>query len=438
MILKGSQRSGAGQLARHLLKSENEHVELHELRGFMAEELPDALQEAYAISQGTRCKQFLFSLSLNPPENEKVPVEVFEKAISEIEHKLGLEDQPRAIVFHEKEGRRHAHVVWSRIDGEEMKAINLPHYKLKLRDISRELYLEHNWQMPRGLMNSEERDPLNYTQAEWQQARRDGNNPKALKAMFKECWSVSDSRKAFAQALNARGFHLARGDRRGFVAVDFKGEIYAIAKWTGVRTKEVKARLGDPKSLLSVSETRAMIASRMNDQIKIYIKETETAFQKHNAQLAFRKADMVQRHREERTRMKEGQGKRWAQETKERSARMSRGFRGIWDRLTGKYAGIRKQNELEAYKSLKRDQAQQQDLIEAQLGERSILQKEIRHSQQAHSKALMRLHKDVAHYMRMNVPTLETDKDAEKIERQRQERERRRKQTQKRGPGLNL
>jgi hypothetical protein len=42
MILKGSQRSGAGQLARHLLKSENEHVELHELRGFMADELPDS------------------------------------------------------------------------------------------------------------------------------------------------------------------------------------------------------------------------------------------------------------------------------------------------------------------------------------------------------------------------------------------------------------
>lgn len=427
MILKGSQRSGAGQLARHLLKNENEHVELYELRSFMADELPDALQEAYAISQGTRCKQFLFSLSLNPPENEKVPVEVFEKAISEIEHKLGLEDQPRAIVFHEKEGRRHAHVVWSRINGQEMKAINLPHYKLKLRDISRELYLEHNWQMPRGLMNSEERDPLNYTQAEWQQARRGGNDPKAIKAMFQECWAVSDSRKAFSQALKVRGFHLARGDRRGFVAIDFKGEIYAIAKWTGVRTKDVKARLGYPKSLPSVSKIKAMIASRMNDQIKTYIKETETAFQKHTTQLAFRKADMVQRHRDERSRMKEGQEKRWAQETKERSARMSRGFRGIWDRLTGKYADIRKRNELEAYNGLKRDQAQRQDLIGAQLGERRILQKEIRHSRQAHSKALMRLHKGVAHYMRMNLPVLENDQEAEKIERQRQERERRRK-----------
>jgi len=175
-----------------------------------------------------------------------------------------------------------------------------------------------------------------------------------------------------------------------------------------------------------------MIAARMNDQIKTYIKETETTFQKQTAQLAFRKADMAQRHREERSRMQEGQEKRWAQETKARSARMSRGFRGIWDRLTGKYANIRKQNELEAYNGLKRDQAQRQDLIEAQLGERSILQKEIRHSRHAHSKALMRLHKDVAHYMRMNLPALESDKDEEKIEQQRQERERRRK----RGPSL--
>ncbi len=250
--------------------------------------------------------------------------------------------------------------------------------------------------------------------------------------MFQECWAVSDSRKAFAQALNARGFHLARGDRRGFVAVDFKGEIYAIAKWTGVRTKDVKARLGDPKSLLSVTETKAMIAFRMNDQIKTYIRETETAFQKHTAQLAFRKADMVQRHRDERKRMKEGQENRWAQETKERSARMSRGFQGIWDRLTGKYASIREQNELEAYNGLKRDQAQRQDLIEAQLGERRILQSEIHHSHQAHSKALMHLHRDVAHYMRMNLPALENDKEEEKIKQQRQERERLRK----RGPSL--
>ena len=65
------------------------------------------------------------SLSLNPPETESVPIEIFEQAIDAIEKKLGFEGQPRAIVFHEKEGRRHAHCVWSRIHGRASQAAEL-------------------------------------------------------------------------------------------------------------------------------------------------------------------------------------------------------------------------------------------------------------------------------------------------------------------------
>ncbi len=216
MILKGSQRAGGLQLARHLLNDrDNDHVTVQELRGFVSDDLHAAFNEAYAISRGTKCKQFLFSLSLNPPETERVAVDVFERAIAEIEDKLGLSNQPRAIIFHEKEGRRHAHCVWSRIDVNQMKAINLPHYKLKLRDMSRQLYLENNWKMPRGLVNSKERNPLNFTMAEWQQAKRTQRDPRAIKETFQDCWAISDSRKAFASALEERGYYLAKGDRRG-------------------------------------------------------------------------------------------------------------------------------------------------------------------------------------------------------------------------------
>ncbi|SEN51125.1 hypothetical protein [Nitrosomonas marina] len=72
MILVGNQRGGAKNLALHLLKEENEHVEVHEVRGFASRNLMAALNETYAISKATRCKQFLFSLSLNPPQNENV------------------------------------------------------------------------------------------------------------------------------------------------------------------------------------------------------------------------------------------------------------------------------------------------------------------------------------------------------------------------------
>ena len=40
MILKGSQRGGAKQLGLHLLKTvENEHVEFHDVRGFMTDDV---------------------------------------------------------------------------------------------------------------------------------------------------------------------------------------------------------------------------------------------------------------------------------------------------------------------------------------------------------------------------------------------------------------
>lgn len=108
MILKASQRSGAAALADHLMNSlDNDHIELLETRGFMAEDLHGAFAEAHAISKATRCRQFLFSLSLNPPQEHVASEDPFWDAADRIEERLGLGGQPRAIVIHEKEGRRH-------------------------------------------------------------------------------------------------------------------------------------------------------------------------------------------------------------------------------------------------------------------------------------------------------------------------------------------
>lgn len=149
MILKASEGGNAKSLALHLMNGrDNEHVGLHDLRGCMADDLDGAFQEADAISRGTRCKKLLFSLSLSPPEHEDAPPQVFKAAISDVEAKLGLDDRPRAIVFCDKEGRRHALAVWSRIDAQSMTAINLLHFKRKLNDVARDRYLEHGWEMP--------------------------------------------------------------------------------------------------------------------------------------------------------------------------------------------------------------------------------------------------------------------------------------------------
>lgn len=402
MILKGNQRGGGTQLARHLLNTQdNEHIEVHELRGFMADDLQSALHEAYAVSRGTRAKQFLFSLSLNPPLAAKVPTEAFERAIETIEIRLGLEGLPRAIVFHEKEGRRHAHAVWSRIDPERMRAINLPHYKLRLRDVAKELYREHGWQMPRGFVDSKERDPATFTHAAWQQAKRAGHDPKALKAMFQECWAASDGGKAFAQALKARGYTLACGDRRGHVAVDYRGEIYAISKFVGVKAKDVKARLGDPTELMSVPQAKAEIAARMTPMLQKHIRDTEARLQVQTNALMARKKDIVQRQRKERSELGKAQEARRIQETQVRSQRYRKGLRGLWDRVIGNHRKITRQNQTEIQECLKRDQLEKEQVIFCQLDDRRGLHQHIKQVQQIKSEQIMDLHRDIGDYAKM-------------------------------------
>ena len=48
--------------------------------GFAASDLAGALEEAHAVAKGTQCKQFLFSLSLNPPKDAEVGIDAFDEA----------------------------------------------------------------------------------------------------------------------------------------------------------------------------------------------------------------------------------------------------------------------------------------------------------------------------------------------------------------------
>jgi hypothetical protein len=373
VIFVGSQRSGAKDLALHLMKEENDHVTIHEVRGFASEDLLSALREAEAMSKGTRCKQYLFSLSLNPPPGESVDTQTFEAAIDRAEEKLGLVGQPRAIVFHEKEGRRHAHAVWSRIDADEMRAVPLPFTHRKLLDLSRELYLEHGWRMPDGLAKSGARDPVNFSLAEWQQAKRATSDPKTIKLTFMEAWAVSDSKASLIQALKERGFILAQGDRRGFVAVDRQGEIYALARWSGIKTKDVKARLSDPKDLPTVEEAQAQNSREMTPALERLRTELDSKRAQAKEAAQQQRMALVKRQSAERHALESKQEARQVKETQERQSRFRSGLSGLWDRLRGEHARIRERNALEAYESLLRDRQEKDALIAAHLDQRGVL-----------------------------------------------------------------
>lgn len=396
MILKASQRGGATALGQHLLKAENEHVEIHEIRGFAADNLMGAMKEAQAVAKGTRCKQFLFSVSLNPPESADVGIDAFESAIDRIEQANGLSGQPRMIVFHEKEGRRHAHAVWSRIDADTMTARPLPFFQAKLRDLSRSLYLEHGWSLPRGLMDSKERDPRNFSLSEWQQAKRMGKNPRELKAAIQECWAISDSRDSFAKALESRGLYLARGDRRAHVAVTYEREVLSIARMIGVKVKDVAAKLGKADDLRSVDDTKAHIAHAVVPRLEKLLAVASQAKAREMSPLDERRIAMKEQHTIERQKLDNGQRSRVAAEAKMRSERLRHGMAGLWDRMTGQHGRTVKQNEAEAYQAFRRDRQQRSDLIAEQMKDRRSLQREIVAVRVRHASRTSELYRDLA------------------------------------------
>ncbi len=392
MILHGNQRAGGSNLAQHLLNAhDNDHVTVHEIRGFVSDNLPDAFNEAYAVSRGTKCKQFLFSLSLSPPETESVGVDVFEKAIEDIEAQLNLTGQPRAVVFHEKHGRRHAHCVWSRIDVETMTAINLPYSKMRLREASQQLFIDNEWQMPNGLVDSQNANPLNYSQSEFQQAQRARRNPKIIKQEFQQAWAMSDGAKSFQSALQSIGYGLAKGDRRGFVTVDKSGEVYSLSRWCGVKTKELRGKLGDPDQLPSIAEVHAALNTDPNEKFEQQKAELQT---RHDANLQSLKdrswrTGMHQQH--ERMVLLKSQHKRQLEEISERQSQFKKGLRGLWNQFTGIDARLRAKHEEEFTACQNRDRKEMDDLVTTHLAVSQRQEAVLKVEKQRHETSLQAL-----------------------------------------------
>lgn len=438
MILKGSQRSGAKQLSAHLLNDrDNDHVTVLEIKGFVSEDLRGALGESHAISKATKCKQFLFSLSLNPPRDVVAGEEDFLKAADEAEKALGLAGQPRAIIVHEKEGRRHAHVVWSRIDPDSLTAINLPFFKQKLTNLSKEIYLENGWRLPEGMRANGGKSPLNFTLSEWQQAKRLGLDPREVKDVFQEAWEHSDSVKAMGNALAERGFFIAKGDRRGFVAVDVQGEIYALPKWIGVRTKEVAEKFGSPEQLEPVEAVKKAVRARVTEKLKSFIAEVKTKHAQDAHPLLDEKAELVAKQRAERALLKEQQERRWKAETEARSERLRTGLKGLLDTITGRAKAIRTANEVDAYRAAKRDQEQRDELVLLQMEDRQELQTQFAAMRKKQAQDRRLLARDVVQFLRSAERRSGTDARRSEQERT-QEANRPRTGGRDRGPRFEL
>ncbi len=222
-----------------------------------------------------------------------------------------------------------------------------------------------------------------------------------LKAMFRSAWERSDNAQSFKQALQGYGFTLAQGDRRGFVAVDYKGEVYSLTRWTRCKSKELQERLGEPKKLPSVDQAKQEISKSMTGVLEKYIQEIRHETNKKFQPLKNAAIAMREQHKIARTKLEATQEKRWAQEETQRMARVPKGIKSLWSRFTGAYRKIRQANERETEACSLRDRSEKQALVERQLQERQKLQDKIQTLREERNQTTLQMRQDIGRYMEM-------------------------------------
>lgn len=270
MIIKGGTRSGGRMLAEHLERADtNETVQLLDVRGTAATDLDGSFREMVAVASGTRCKKPLYHASINTARDERLTPEQWRHSVETLEKALGLTDQPRAVVRHVKDGREHVHVVWSRIDAENMKAISDSNNYYRHEEVARQLEQEFGHRAVEGVHTgdkSKARPVAEANQAEQEQAAAGRAMPvKLAKGQLTAAWDETLTGQEFADRIGEQGYTLARGNERDFVIVDWKGGVHSPRRRiVGMKAADIEARFSDidPDSLPSVADARAATIER--------------------------------------------------------------------------------------------------------------------------------------------------------------------------------
>ena len=273
MIIKGKSRAGSLSLATHLLnEKDNEWVKVGEIRGALGEnDVYAAFQDMEDIASGTQCKKAFYHAKISPDPKEEMTPERWARSIEALEENLGLSpNHPRVVVFHEKYGREHVHVVWGRIDPETMRAWHDGLNYEKHEATSRQLEHEFNHERVRGAFNraqDELRPERPPTEWEMQQGDRLKFDARDVRAEVRALQRQADNGQAFAAALDEAGYRLALGDRRGLVILDPAGGVHSLSRTLEGSPAEKRALLDSvprdelqPVKLLQLAEREARAA----------------------------------------------------------------------------------------------------------------------------------------------------------------------------------
>jgi hypothetical protein len=250
MIIKGKSRSGPAALAKHLLNAEaNEQVTVLDISGTVSKDLRGALIEMDAYALGTRCVKPLYHAAISPEPPHKLTARQRAIAVNTLELELGLWGHSRAIVIHEKHGREHIHVVWSRIDTDRMRSVSDSHNYRQHELVARKLERQFSHERVQGAhveRDGVDRPDRTPSRAELRQEERTGIKGEDVKEEITEAFKASDTGAAFQVAIEDRGYLLAKGDRRDFVIVDRAGGIHSLARRIdGVKAAHLREFMSD-------------------------------------------------------------------------------------------------------------------------------------------------------------------------------------------------
>jgi hypothetical protein len=269
MIIKGGSRSSEGFFASHLMNGEqNERVSIVEIVGLSADNITQALEEMALVASATHCKNHFYHATINPRAEEPLSVEQWDRAVDVLEQELGLTGHSRFIVEHEKEGRVHRHIIWSRIDADSMTAVsdsnNYVKHELAAIKLTKEF--GHEPVEPCLTRETQEKRPDRLPD-DWEvfRGKESKIDPREIKAEVTEIFKASPDGVSFKQDLEEAGYILCQGDRRDFCIIDSAGDEHSLARrLDGLKAKELREFMAgvDRESLPSVAQGRRQAKER--------------------------------------------------------------------------------------------------------------------------------------------------------------------------------
>jgi len=241
--------------AKHLENTEdNERAELREIRELNAGNLREALDEMKRLARANpRVKNFMYHADFNPRLNEHLSDAERDRAFEIFENERGIPPNTARIVMeHVKDGRKHWHVMWLRVDengrpfSDKLDA-QVAHragekiaHELGLEKVISPLTREPGTPRP-------ERAPKPW---EMYRAGQSGITLESIEADMAQLRPQCATGKEFHVVLDLHDFILARGDKMTagqptLMIIDPAGDDHALARRLKIKTKELNDFMRD-------------------------------------------------------------------------------------------------------------------------------------------------------------------------------------------------